>query len=286
MLANAGSYGIFAEMIRHELAPGGRETVTVHRHRRRVHPRSSAPEEPGEFCFPPIAGGITGAARLLLTLLERCVTDAGGSWMFCDTDSMAIVATRPAAASTPAPAATHRLTRRHGRRARAQPTPRWTRSAAGSVALNPYTPRWCRICSNARPRDLLRDLRQAVHVVYREEPDGTRTILKRSLHGLGRYLDPLSPKEDRRDADGNPGGSRNRQARDLAAHDNPDAPLPAWADQPALSRIHLRLPGAAPPLSIVEPGTAPAEQIKPFNFLVATLDPFGHPADADPTGSG
>jgi len=29
----------------------------------------------------------------MLALLERSVTDAGGSWVFCDTDSMAIVAT-------------------------------------------------------------------------------------------------------------------------------------------------------------------------------------------------
>ena len=36
---------------------------------------------------------ITGAARLMLAMLERCVTDLGGTWAFCDTDSMAIVAT-------------------------------------------------------------------------------------------------------------------------------------------------------------------------------------------------
>ena len=29
----------------------------------------------------------------MLVILERCVTDAGGTYVFCDTDSMAIVAT-------------------------------------------------------------------------------------------------------------------------------------------------------------------------------------------------
>jgi hypothetical protein len=36
----------------------------------------------------------TGAARLILAMLERCVTDQGGAYVFCDTDSMAIVAKR------------------------------------------------------------------------------------------------------------------------------------------------------------------------------------------------
>jgi hypothetical protein len=68
----------------------------------------SAPEEPGECCFPPIAACITAAARLMLTLLERCVTEDGGSWMFCDTDSMAIVAT-PTGGLHTCPGGPHRL---------------------------------------------------------------------------------------------------------------------------------------------------------------------------------
>jgi hypothetical protein len=51
------------------------------------------PEKPGEFCFPPLASLITGAARLMLALLEHCVTELGGTYAMEDTDSMAIVAT-------------------------------------------------------------------------------------------------------------------------------------------------------------------------------------------------
>ena len=94
VLANSGSYGILAQMDRHELRPGARETVTVY------GPSGAggqvavnAPEDPGEFCFPPLASAITGAARLILALIERAVTDLGGTWVFCDTDSFAIVAT-------------------------------------------------------------------------------------------------------------------------------------------------------------------------------------------------
>jgi hypothetical protein len=53
----------------------------------------AAPEEPGEFFFAPIAALIPAAARLMLALLERRVTDMGGTYASCDTDSMTVVAT-------------------------------------------------------------------------------------------------------------------------------------------------------------------------------------------------
>lgn len=92
-LANATSYGIYVQMTRRELGPNRRETVTVYGHHDEPFKRSVAnPEEPGEYAFPPVAAAITGAARLLLALTEHEVTARGGTYVFCDTDSMAIVA--------------------------------------------------------------------------------------------------------------------------------------------------------------------------------------------------
>ena len=94
VLANSTSYGIYAQMTRHELGPHTTEPVTVYG--RAAEPttfRVHNPEDPGEYCFPPIAAAITGAARLMLATLERLLTDQGGTYAFCDTDSMAIVAT-------------------------------------------------------------------------------------------------------------------------------------------------------------------------------------------------
>ena len=48
-------------------------------------------EKSGPWYFPPLGSLITAGGRLLLTMLERCVTDAGGSYLFCDTDSLCIV---------------------------------------------------------------------------------------------------------------------------------------------------------------------------------------------------
>ena len=52
--------------------------------------RTDQNEEPGRFFYPLVATLITGAARLMLTLAETLVSDAGLRWSFCDTVSMAI----------------------------------------------------------------------------------------------------------------------------------------------------------------------------------------------------
>jgi hypothetical protein len=88
--ANSTSYGMF-----YELTPQKKyKPVHVgvfsgeHSHEQYV----TTVEKPGEWYFPPIAALITGGAHLLLAMLERCITDKGGHYLFCDTDSMCIVA--------------------------------------------------------------------------------------------------------------------------------------------------------------------------------------------------
>jgi hypothetical protein len=108
VLANA-IYGINAEMNRQDLPAG--DTTGVDVYTGRTEPFTATvhgPEEPGSYCFPPLAACIAGAARLMLTLLEKCITDAGGAYAFCDTDSMAIVATE-AGRLVPCPGGSERL---------------------------------------------------------------------------------------------------------------------------------------------------------------------------------
>jgi hypothetical protein len=92
VLANSTSYGIFAQMDLHE----SDRSVAVTCHGLDAPPytcRVTNYETPGEFCFPPLASLITGGARLMLALLEHCVTQLEGTYAMEDTDSMAIVAT-------------------------------------------------------------------------------------------------------------------------------------------------------------------------------------------------
>src|SRR3984885_5452150 len=92
VLANSTSYGIYAEMNRQE----SDEKVNVLCHGIDPEPftcKVKHPEIPGKYCFPPLAALITSAARLMLSLLEHCVSEKGGTYAMEDTDSMAIVAT-------------------------------------------------------------------------------------------------------------------------------------------------------------------------------------------------
>lgn len=93
VLANATSYGIFAEIIAHE----ARASVRVTCYDIDGEPfvcEARRPEEPGRYYFPVLSSIITSAARLMLALLEHCVAELGGTYTMEDTDSMAIVATK------------------------------------------------------------------------------------------------------------------------------------------------------------------------------------------------
>src|SRR5262252_3568586 len=109
----------------HGLDPAPYECTVIH------------PEQPGEFCFPPIASLITGAARLMLALLEHSITEIGGTYAMEDTDSMAIVATEYREL-VPCPGGRYRT--RDGRKAVKALT--WDQVAEISdrfKALNPYS---------------------------------------------------------------------------------------------------------------------------------------------------
>ncbi len=283
VLANSGSYGIYAEMIRHELPAGTRAPVTVYPPSGTpFDTRVSAPEEPGEFCFPPIAAVITGAARLMLALLERAVTDAGGAWVFCDTDSMAIVATDTGALLA-CPGGEQRLP---------DGIPAIKALTFTDVEtirrrfdqLNPYDREAVPELLKREERGLCYAIAAKRYVLYAPSPDGGIDIIKASEHGLGRFLDPLSPHTERRVAGGGRQWIHDAWTWILTAHDDPDAPLPAWADLPALSRVSVSSPVLLRPFAAWNAGRPWDQQVKPFNFLLAaTLHPFGKPTALDET---
>jgi hypothetical protein len=90
ILANSGSYGLFVE-----LNPNGNtkhSEIKVFFGEETFRDRPTVLEEPGDWFAPPIASLITSGGRLLLAMLETTVREAGGTYLFCDTDSLAIVA--------------------------------------------------------------------------------------------------------------------------------------------------------------------------------------------------
>src|SRR5579864_268575 len=288
IFGNATSYGIFAEMVRHELSPGEQETVRVYGLDGAFKTKVSAPESPGEFAFPLIAACITGAARLRLALLERIVTDAGGTYAFCDTDAMPIVATETGGL-IPCPGGPHRLP--DGREAvRAMSWAEAERIRQRFNALNPYdcntVPDLLKLekenfdLVTGRQRQLWCYAISAKRYALLNLDEHGRPILRKwSEHGLGHLLNPIDPnKNDRiwirtlwegivmKDALGQ------------------SFPEPDWLTRPAIGRISVSSPSLLHLFEGMNKGKPYADRVKPFNFLLTAFvtDAFGLPEDADP----
>jgi hypothetical protein len=91
ILGNSGSYGLFVELNPNE---ANNAPLKVFSGEESFETKSDVIEEPGDWFAPHIASPITAGGRLLLAMLERCIADAGGQYLFCDTDSAAIVAAK------------------------------------------------------------------------------------------------------------------------------------------------------------------------------------------------
>jgi hypothetical protein len=92
ILANAGCYGIYAEVNKLQVGKNKAKKIGIFSGELNGTERTCVMEVPGPWYFPPVASLITAGGRLLLAILERMVADAGGTYLMCDTDSMAIVA--------------------------------------------------------------------------------------------------------------------------------------------------------------------------------------------------
>ncbi|SPF36940.1 conserved hypothetical protein [Candidatus Sulfotelmatobacter kueseliae] len=90
VIANATAYGAFVELNeQRESAPVELDVFSGEHHHNQP---ARDLEVPGKLYFPALASLITSGGRLLLAMAEQCVIDAGGTWLFCDTDSIAVVA--------------------------------------------------------------------------------------------------------------------------------------------------------------------------------------------------
>jgi len=92
ILANAGCYGIYAEVNKLQFGKNDSKKIGIFSGENYGTERTCTVEAPGLWYFPPVSALITAGGRLLLAMLERMVTDAGGIYLMCDTDSMAVVA--------------------------------------------------------------------------------------------------------------------------------------------------------------------------------------------------
>ncbi len=294
VLANATSYGIFAEMRREEAL----KDVPVTCYGIDPDPftcKVRNPERPGEYCFPPLASLITAAARLMLALLERCVTDLGGTYAMEDTDSMAIVATQRGGLIE-CEGGTHR---KNGTPAiKALSWPQVAAIAKRFEALNPYDPDairgsvlkieddnfdpktenqrqlWCLAISAKRYTLFLRD-RNGEPALLREGVNNEED--RYSEHGLGHLLNPADPQSEDRNWIAQAWLSIVRRSLGLSAK-----PL-RFAKRVAVGRTTVSSPAVMKPLKTLNDGKTYDKRIKPFNFILSChVRKLGHPIGADP----
>jgi hypothetical protein len=287
VLANAASYGIYAEMMREE----SEEKVTVKCHGIDEEPyrcRVAHPDVPGEYCFPPLASLITGAARLMLALLEHSVSKLGGTYAMEDTDSMAIVASKHGETIL-CPA---------GQKIKALSWRQVQEISRQFASLNPYDRKavpgsilkieddnfdlrtgrqrqlYCLAISAKRYALFMRDKKRAP-VLLR---DGVNNGEDRwSEHGLGHLLNPTDPESEDRAWIAQAWLNIVRRALSLKTKNA------GFEHLPAIGRVTISSPAVMRPFANLNEGKRYCDQIKPFNFLLTChVKQLGHPPGTDP----
>jgi hypothetical protein len=294
VIANSTSYGIYAEMNRQE----SDEKTEVICHGIDSTPftcRVSHPEIPGRYCFPPLASLITSAARLKLALLEKSVSELGGTYAMEDTDSMAIVATEHGGL-IPCPGGPYLLNDKPAIKAlsweqveaiakKFEPLNPYDRAAVrGSILkieddnFDPVTEKqrqlYCLATSAKRYMLLLKD-RKGNPELLRKDVNNPKD--RWSEHGLGHLLNPTNPScEDKKWT------GKVWEQMALKSLNLPSQEL-EFVDRPAVGRVTVSSPAIITPLARFNEDKPYPLQIKPFSFLLTChVKPFGCPKDADP----
>jgi hypothetical protein len=269
-IGNAGAYGPLVEL--NELRESTDVELNVysgeHYHQQRIRER----EVPGPFYFPPVASLITAGGRLLLALAEKCVTDAGGVYLFCDTDSLCIVANEKVRVSRGGARAD--LAYVEGADAREfAPVPCLHRDRVIEISerfesLNPYSFGGTILkiedvnYIDGDPSKGSRDLYGYAISAKRYclfEGKQIRKIVDAKAHGIGYLMNPLRRKgDDQGDQFAAAFWRKVLQNEGIALKtDDPD-----WLDRPAMMRIPVSSPAVVGRLK---------EFCKPYDFVLAPV---------------
>ena len=299
VLANAGSYGIFAQFDRADLAPGTGPDILVEDGAPGDPTEDSSyrlttdhPETPGPYAFPPIAAVITGGARLMLAMLERCVTDARGIWVFGDTDSMAIVTTKkggliecPGGPETSPNGEPAVVALSFAETAAIR--------ALFDELLNPYNRKLVPQLLKLEYRGMCLAVSAKRYACY-TIIDGQIVIdrAKVSEHGLGHLMDPtLQRLTQAQETSSVRSWVLDAWKWMIAREIGLLEPDPAWLDRPAVGRFSVTSTHLWKAFDTYNEGKRWAQQVKPANFLLTIgINPMGgdrgrlvSPYESDPT---
>jgi hypothetical protein len=291
VLANAASYGIYAEM--HRLESDHKTQVICHGIDAEPFTcRVAHPDEVGKYCFPPLASLITGAARLMLAMLEHCVIERGGTYAMEDTDSLSIVATERGGMIPCA----------GGKRGVVKALS-WKQIKDISNQfddLNPYDRDAVKTSILKLEDDNFDDPETREHqrqlyclavsakryALFLKDEHNNPVLLRKGVnnkedrwseHGLGHLLNPTDPASEDREWIAQAWLSIIRRALGLRTT------ALGIESSPAVGQVTVSSPAVMKPLKKLNEGKRYPDQIKPFNFLLTChVRPLGHPPGVDP----
>jgi hypothetical protein len=270
--ANSTSYGMFYELTPQRLVKPVKVKVFSGEHSHEQYVDSI--EKQGEWYFPPIASLITGGAHLLLAMLERCITDKGGQYLFCDTDSMCVVASQNGGTVTcPNEPQIKALSWKDVKEIadRFESLNCYDRTKVpGSILkvekVNFHAAKQIELFGYATSTKR--------YVLYRYDGKGNIVIVDAKAHGLGYLYPPHDPVE------GDPQSDWVLQGWHWVLEGEVATPRPApdWFSIPAMMRTTVSTPAV---LGLLKGFT------KPFNFLhVPLLFPNLYPPGLDSSSFG
>ncbi len=245
ILANSTSYGIFGEF--NEMLFS--KPRALHMYGAKAEDITAEWfEKAGRYCNPYIAACVTGAARLMLTLMETAVLAHKTTYAMCDTDAMAVVD---------------------------QDGMLGEKLAGQFSTLNPYAfmgsilkiedENYDRKTKERKPLFIF-SIASKRYVLFNRHGRTNRPIVRKALeHGLGHLLAPLgeTPKT----------WFKKFWYEVLARHEGRRHKTPPWFSHIAIAQLTV----STPHLLRAFPKNAharPADAIAPFNFMLVgyTLD--------------
>lgn len=273
ILANSGSYGLFVE-----LNPNHSDAtkLKVFSGEEAFETTSDMVEEPGDWFAPHIASLITAGGRLLLAMLEKCIELEGGTFLFCDTDSAAIVASQQR--------------QQIGMPDGCAPITALSWGEVQNIvdrfaSLNPYNPKLVpgsilkihklNLDQNKQPRQLFGySIAAKRYALYTKSNDDIE-IVEPKAHGLGYFYPPK---------DSPPGWKHDPSQWIFEAWDwiirgvlGLPCTKPAWFDLPVMMKLTLSTPHHA------LKNLAKGPLTRPNNFMMLPqIARFGWPQNVDP----
>jgi len=277
--SNSTSYGITVEVLR---MPVNMEADSDY-HEGRTYQVYGMYDQPFEYtgtsmevaqkyCYPPIGGLITGAARLMLGILEALLTEYGGVGVFRDTDSTAVAAT-DTGGYLPCPGGSFEVDGQAAIKllSRAEINEIQQRlnklnpyqGAAGKEILKtevgkPGHPQYYAYAISAK-RYCLFSYDENDRPVVASEIDGKQAYME---HGLGLYMDPRNLAKSSHEWMRVIWQLIVDQAHGITTQ------LPWWIDRPALTRSAVTSPHLMRSFKDYNAGKSYRDQVKPFGFML------------------